>query len=72
MDLLGMSGVDSVTSKLSAITGIQTLCVEIPINQVKIRKVEEKNTLETEDNYKNVKSTELELTNVFIVLFLIC
>ena len=66
--VVGVSGgVDSaLTSKLSAITGIQTLCVEIPINQNEDQKSRGKKHISwLKDNYKNVKSTEIELTNVF-------
>ena len=66
--VVGISGgVDSaLTSKLSAITGIQTLCVEIPINQNEDQKSRGKKHISwLKDNYKNVKSTEIELTNVF-------
>ena len=66
--VVGVSGgVDSaLTSKLSAMTGIQTLCVEIPINQNKDQKSRGKKHISwLKDNYKNVQSTEIELTNVF-------
>ena len=66
--VVGISGgVDSaLTSKLSAITGIQTLCVEIPINQNEDQKSRGKKHISwLKDNYKNVQSTEIELTNVF-------
>ena len=66
--VVGISGgVDSaLTSKLSAITGIQTLCVEIPINQSKEQRNRGKRHINwLKDNYKNVQSTDLELTNVF-------
>ena len=66
--VVGISGgIDSaLTSKLSALTGIQTLCVEIPINQDEDQKNRGKKHISwLIDNYKNVQSTELELTNVF-------
>ena len=66
--VVGISGgVDSaLTSKLSAITGIQTLCVEIPINQNEDQKSRGKKHISwLKDNYKNVQSTELELTNIY-------
>ena len=55
-----------LTSKLSAPHGNSNTMVEIPINQDEDQKIRGKNTLvELKENYKNVQSTELELTNVF-------
>tara|TARA_B100000965_G_scaffold353229_1_gene328937 strand:+ start:448 stop:1224 length:777 start_codon:yes stop_codon:yes gene_type:complete len=66
--VIGISGgIDSaLTSTLVAETNIPLLCIEMPINQNKNQVNRGKNhILWLKENYKNVKSTECDLTEIF-------
>ena len=66
--VLGVSGgIDSgVTSTLCAMTGLQTLCVEMPIHQglSQIRRAQE-HIAQLKKRFPNVSSTRMDLTPVF-------
>ena len=66
--VIGISGgIDSaVTSALCARTGLPVLCVEMPIHQAKGQVLRGKEHIEQlKKQYKNVASTEVNLTTVF-------
>lgn len=66
--VLGISGgVDSaVVSALCAKTGLQTLCVEMPIHQAESQVSRAKEHIDfLKQNHKNVSSTQVDLTTVF-------
>jgi NAD+ synthase len=66
--VVGVSGgIDSaVTSILCAKTGLQTLCVEMPIHQSESQVTRAKNHIEgLKNEFKNVTSTKVDLTNTF-------
>ena len=66
--VIGISGgIDSaLTSTLSALSGERTLCVEMPIHQNKDQRNRGRKHINwLKEKYKNVKSVELDLTNVF-------
>ncbi len=66
--VVGISGgIDSaVTSSLCAKTGLQTVCVEMPIHQAssQVNRAQE-HILQLKSNYKNVTDTSVDLTPVF-------
>jgi NAD+ synthase len=66
--VIGVSGgIDSaVTSTLCAKTGLQTLCVEMPIHQAESQVTRAKNHIEAlRSNFKNVTTTKVDLTSTF-------
>ena len=66
--VVGVSGgVDSaLTSTLCAMTGIKTLCINMPIRQKKEQYLRANNHINwLKDKFKNVNSLDLDLTNVF-------
>ena len=66
--VVGVSGgIDSaVTSILCAKTGLQTLCVEMPIHQAESQVTRAKNHISgLKNEFKNVTSTKVDLTNTF-------
>ena len=66
--VVGISGgIDSaVTSTLCAKTGLPTLCVEMPIHQVKSQVNRAKEHIEQlKEKYPNVSQEEIDLTDVF-------
>lgn len=69
--VVGISGgIDSaLTSTLCAQTGLQTLCVEMPILQAKSQVTRGKEHIQfLKQNYPNVSSIEIELTTAFETL----
>jgi len=65
--VVGISGgIDSaLTSTLSALSGKPTLCIEMPIYQNKQEVERGRNHIKwLQENFKNVNSTELDLSNV--------
>ncbi len=66
--VIGVSGgIDSaVTSTLCAMTGMRTLCVEMPIHQAEsqVNRAQE-HIKQLKDRYANVTNVEVELTSVF-------
>jgi NAD+ synthase len=66
--VVGVSGgIDSaVTSMLCAKTGLQTLCVEMPIHQAESQVTRAENHIANLKNqFKNVSSTKVDLTDTF-------
>lgn len=66
--VIGVSGgIDSaLTSTLCALTGIKTLCLNMPIKQKKDQYLRAKNHIKwLKDKFKNVESIEVDLTTVF-------
>ena len=66
--VIGVSGgVDSaLTSTLCALTGIKTLCLNMPIKQKEDQYLRAKNHIKwLKDKFKNVESIEVDLTTVF-------
>ena len=66
--VIGVSGgIDSaVTATLCALTGIKTLCLNMPIKQKEDQYVRAKNHIKwLKDKFKNVESIEVDLTTVF-------
>ena len=66
--VIGVSGgIDSaVTSILCAKTGLQTLCVEMPIYQAESQVTRAQNHIESlKKQYANVSDTKVDLTNTF-------
>lgn len=66
--VVGVSGgIDSaVTSTLCAKTGLQTLCVEMPIHQAESQVNRAQNHIQNlQENFDNVTSTRVDLTNTF-------
>jgi len=66
--VVGVSGgIDSaVTSKLCALTGLKTLCMEMPIHQSSDQVSRARKHIDSlELEHKNVQSQEIELTNIF-------
>ena len=66
--IIGISGgIDSaVTSALAAKTGLQLICVEMPINQHKLQVARGKKHIKwLKTNFGNVNSIEIELTSIF-------
>ena len=66
--VVGVSGgVDSaLTSTLCAMTGIKTLCINMPIRQKKEQYLRANNHINwLKDKFKNVNSLDLDLTNIF-------
>ena len=66
--VVGVSGgIDSaVTSTLCAKTGLQTLCVEMPIHQAENQVTRAKNHMKNlKEQYANVSSIKVDLTNTF-------
>ena len=66
--VIGVSGgIDSaLTSTLCALTGIKTLCLNMPIKQKEDQYLRAKNHIKwLKDKFKNVESIEVDLTTVF-------
>jgi NAD+ synthase len=66
--VVGVSGgIDSaVTSMLCAKTGLQTLCVEMPIHQAESQVTRAQDHIDTlKSQFKNVSSTKIDLTSTF-------
>jgi len=66
--VVGVSGgIDSaVTSKLCALTGMKTLCLEMPIHQSSDQVSRARKHIDSlEIEHDNVSSKEIELTNIF-------
>jgi NAD+ synthase len=66
--VVGVSGgIDSaVTSKLCALTGMKTLCLEMPIHQSSDQVSRARKHIDSlEIDHGNVSSKEIELTNIF-------
>ena len=66
--VVGVSGgIDSaVTSSLAARTGLNTICLEMPIHQAESQESRaSKHILQLESNYENVSSIKTDLTPVF-------
>ena len=66
--VIGVSGgIDSaLTSTLCALTGIKTLCLNMPIKQKEDHYLRAKNHIKwLKDKFKNVESIEVDLTTVF-------
>ena len=66
--IIGVSGgIDSaLTSTLCALTGIKTLCLNMPIKQKEDQYLRAKNHIKwLKDKFKNVESIEVDLTTVF-------
>ena len=66
--IVGVSGgIDSaITSTLCARTGLQTLCIEMPIHQAESQVTRAQNHIDSlKSQYKNVSSTKIDLTSTF-------